>query len=70
MAMWWQGLDIRTLVVTIDLLLKLLTLAPALEKDAETVVAEIKSDDTAKQKMLALIGDLENLLAQLKTLLQ
>jgi hypothetical protein len=68
--MWWQGLDIRTLVVTIDLLLKLLTLAPALEKDAETVVAEIKSDDTAKQKMLALIGDLENLLAQLKTLLQ
>jgi hypothetical protein len=56
--------------VTIDLLLKLLTLAPALEKDAETVVAEIKSDDTAKQKMLALIGDLENLLAQLKTLLQ
>lgn len=68
--MWWQGFDVRMVIVTIELLLKLLTLAPALEKDAETVVAEIKSDDTAKQKMLALIGDLENLLAQLKTLLQ
>lgn len=68
--MWWTSLDPRMVIMTIELLLKLLTLAPALEKDAETVVAEIKSDDTTKQKILALIADLETLLAQLKTLLQ
>lgn len=64
---WW--IDWRLFIVTLDLVLKLMALAPTLEKDGATIIAELKSDDDNKAKVLALIGDVEKLLDEVKSLL-